>query len=317
MGSVHVPTSFIADMKKSPESNGSVPAPQTQPVMFQFRCTPPHVDAGQTFISGDGTLKRGRILVSMKVTKQILISNSKSFATMFRARETEKMSFSVAKQAVIDFEDDDNAICIEIWLRAIHPNAMVDSMYDMDIKHVWNTLQASRRFDFQLEKLNNWFAEWIVRKGGDDCSRFKTSELAQIFYPCQEFDEPKNFAQVTRRLAYEVAGHISDDNPTRYDLRLHPRILANIHKKLYIIRLFLSSGCSCKERRLFAYELALDKTGAWPLEQVLHGKLHLSSNDSFRVAPAHRSKMLPNNKKTIESSHYSQPFDLKKQLVLV
>lgn len=45
-----------------------------------------------------------------------------------------------------------------------------------------------------------------------------------------------------------------------------------IHKEVYKTRQFLQSNCSCKKDGLFAYELALDNTSVWPLEQVLTGK---------------------------------------------
>jgi len=49
-----------------------------------------------------------------------------------------------------------------------------------------------------------------------------------------------------------------------------------LHRKIYINRWFLRSGCSCRKDGLYAYELALDKTGVWPLEQVLNGRDQIS-----------------------------------------
>ena len=159
----------------------------------------------------------------MRISKKVLISESKVFATMFRNRET--MAWAEAASAVIDIEDE-NITSVELWFRAIHPGAMTDAMYGISITEVWNTIQASYAYAFQLEKLNAWFAEWIKRNGGEFCSNFSVDELAQLVYPCQEFDHAHAFANVTRRLAYEVEGHINDKNPTDYhNLHLHPRIL--------------------------------------------------------------------------------------------
>jgi hypothetical protein len=183
----------------------------------------------QKFIGGDGTPKSGRVLVSLKVSKQLLITNSKYFVSMFCERQVQ--GFAEAKQSVIDIEYE-HTIGVELWLRAIHPNAMIDSMYSVEIKEVWDALDASYFFAFALEKLNSWFAEWIKRKGGDNCSRFNILDLAQLMYPCQEFDHPQSFADVTRRLAYEVASHISDDSPTDYEkIRNHPRILGKHYEQ--------------------------------------------------------------------------------------
>lgn len=45
-----------------------------------------------------------------------------------------------------------------------------------------------------------------------------------------------------------------------------------IHKEIYRTRGFLTAGCSCHKDGLFAYELALDKTDVWPLEEKLTGR---------------------------------------------
>lgn len=49
-----------------------------------------------------------------------------------------------------------------------------------------------------------------------------------------------------------------------------------IHEALYINKRFLDASCECRKEGLFAYETALDETGVWPLEKVLHGKDALS-----------------------------------------
>jgi hypothetical protein len=52
-----------------------------------------------------------------------------------------------------------------------------------------------------------------------------------------------------------------------------------LHEAVYINRSFLTKGCSCKEKALFQFELALDKTGIWPLEQSMNGKYKKSLQD--------------------------------------
>lgn len=147
--------------------------------------------------------------------------------------------------------------------------------------------------------------------GGNRLYKFSVDELRQLMYLCHEFDDARGFADVTRRLSYEHEGHIAEKNPTRFrHLHLqqrtigkstpipcnfqseHPKQLlmgstgglnaargnlkSKIHQGIYTNRRFLASGCSCKKDGFFAYELALDKAGVWPLEEVLTGKYQLS-----------------------------------------
>ena len=53
-----------------------------------------------------------------------------------------------------------------------------------------------------------------------------------------------------------------------------------MHRNLYapIDKLLKHATCDCKEKTLYAYELALSKTGAWPLESAF---LRYSIDDVF------------------------------------
>jgi hypothetical protein len=128
--------------------------------------------------------------------------------------------------AVFNLQED-NVLSMELWFRAIHKVDIPQTFYDVEIKAVYCILQARKVYEFEVQKLNAWFARYIAHKGGNLCVNFKFDELPQLLYPCQEFDEPHSFAHITRKLVYGVAGHIDDVNPTpEYEhLAVMPRIL--------------------------------------------------------------------------------------------
>jgi len=144
------------------------------------------------------------------------------------------------------------------------------------------------RTSFQLEKLSDWFEEWINNQGGNYCNRSAVLELLQLLTPCWKFDAHQAFAHVT----LEAVGNCSEQTQhltaistfLRKSLVRSKNLLGlsltwpnclgefnnaetnlktKIHQVLYpTIRGFLSGDCSYKDG-LFAYELRLNKTGAW------------------------------------------------------
>ncbi|TVY49171.1 hypothetical protein LOCC1_G000957 [Lachnellula occidentalis] len=248
-------------------------------------------DNGERFISGAGPLTHGRLLASIKASKKLVLEHSNYFTEELRKRQLKMSNTKLPEKVTLDIRSD-HVTSVELWLRAIHPNAMTDEMHDISITDVWNTLQASRTYEFSLEVLSEWFKEWIGRLGGDHCSKFTVRELSQLLLPCRFFENHQAFAHVTMRYAYEKAGHCDENNPTPYHkLHLPPGIIAGInnartnmktkiHQALYPpIRGFLSGSCSCKKDGMFAYQMALDRSGAWPLEEKLHGIDAISIHD--------------------------------------
>ncbi|TVY89542.1 hypothetical protein LAWI1_G006479 [Lachnellula willkommii] len=223
---------------------------------IQMYTTAADVDNSERFISGAGSLTHGRLLASIKASKKIVLENSNYFTEELRKRQLNMRGTKLPEKLTLDIKSE-HVTSVELWLRAIHPDAtMTDEMYSISIKDVWNTLQASRTYEFKLEVLSDWFDEW----------------------------DHQAFADVTCRYAYKKAGHCDENNPTPYhNLHLPPGIIAGlnnartnlktkIHQALYPpIRGFLSGSCSCKAEGMFAYQMALHKSGAWPLEEKLHG----------------------------------------------
>ncbi|TVY73437.1 hypothetical protein LSUE1_G005540 [Lachnellula suecica] len=238
---------------------------------------------GKSFKSADdGRLKGGRIIVAMQVSRDVIIANSTTFAIRFKNALVAASAASDSR-LTIDIPEG-NEVAFEVWVRAIHEGAMNSQMYSISIEDVWNVLQAHKVYQFELQKLNSWFEEWVKNMGGDRCVGFTLKELPQLMLPCQKFENDLAFARITRRYAYEGVQHLPEKNPTSYyNLRSAPRVIGGlntargnlkteIHKALYLNRQFLTSECSCRKDGLFAFELAMDKTGAWPLEEKLHGK---------------------------------------------
>jgi len=135
-------------------------------------------------------------------------------------------AFAGSEKATVNMEGDSVASA-ELWLRQLY-GKLVDESYAISIEDIWLAIHFSRKTFLPLEKLNDWFAELLKRnKGGEDMKGFELDELQELLYPCQEFDHPKGFAHATRRLAYEMAGHITEHNPTRYGaLHIRPQIIS-------------------------------------------------------------------------------------------
>ncbi|TVY73436.1 hypothetical protein LSUE1_G005539 [Lachnellula suecica] len=221
------------------------------------------------FEGSDGTMKAGRILATFQKRAE-------------KPLPTDNVSVIDLKQDKVDLFD--------LLFRAIHSVPMPDALHQGTIEQVWDVLDTCHIYGFRLNKLSPWFASWFISNGG--CTKFGHSQLAKLLYPCQEFDHPQAFATITQRLVYEVPGHISDKMPKRFENTHHqfpPRILGGlngarsslkvtIRQEIDIIKDFLGSSCYCRKEGLFAYLEALCNTGAWPLEDVMHGKDALSLN---------------------------------------
>ncbi|CZR57067.1 uncharacterized protein PAC_06956 [Phialocephala subalpina] len=217
----------------------------------------------------------GEILAIIKVTKKTLVDKSVYFAAMLAG------GFGEAKQDTIDLEDE------QLWFRHFH-DSFNEASYKVLIPTIWGALKIAQFYNFKTEDLEDWFGKWLKDNGGDKLEKFTIEELQTLLYPCQEFDNPHGFAHATRRLVYETEGHIKELFPKGFSkwsgkhLHLHPRIITSInaargslktkiHQGIYSRR-FFSSSCSCKMEGYFQYGLALDKTGVWPLEEVMHGR---------------------------------------------
>ena len=147
----------------------------------------------------------GHILSTMKVSRQILVDNSSQLRRMLSG------SFKEANQNVIDITEGTVA-SLELWFRVLH-GKMTDDMYTISNKDVWEAIEVCGYRDFDIEKLNAWFAKWWEKKRQN---LIELPEMRQLLFPCHEFDHAEGWKFVTRKLAYESSEHITEDNPTAH-----------------------------------------------------------------------------------------------------
>ncbi|KAL5329225.1 hypothetical protein ACEPPN_002735 [Leptodophora sp. 'Broadleaf-Isolate-01'] len=210
----------------------------------------------------------------MRVSKKVMIENAAPSMAMLNLSGTWVESGATTLDMC-----DENVAAVELWMKVLHDSVAEESFKTTSIETIWIAIEASR---FHPP------APGLGMNGGNRLYKFSVDELRQLMYLCHEFDDARGFADVTRRLSYEHEGHIAEKNPTRFrHLHLQQRTIgglnaargnlkSKIHQGIYTNRRFLASGCSCKKDGFFAYELALDKAGVWPLEEVLTGKYQLS-----------------------------------------
>ena len=105
----------------------------------------------------------------------------------------------------------------EIWLRVIHkakPNL------DVPFKEIWHLVAAIDYYGLDVTIFNPWFAAWYA---AHNAQLLKPREL---LFPTWRFNHAKGFARWTRYLAYEVKGHITEENPAKlYKYHLPQRIM--------------------------------------------------------------------------------------------
>ncbi|CAD6439793.1 edf7e636-9234-4d39-9322-fb10b814c5d1 [Sclerotinia trifoliorum] len=111
-----------------------------------------------------------------------------------------------------------------------------------------------------------------------------------------EFDFPREFMYMTKKLVYGTADHIKDKNPTKHQhLHLEHTIISALNgakgnprckilKGLFTpVGCFLEQRCKCKKASLFEYCIGLSKTVIWPLESYMKksGQTILDTFDDF------------------------------------
>jgi hypothetical protein len=159
-----------------------------------------------------------------------------------------------------------------------------------------------------------------MRKGEGKYFDFK--DYQSLLFPCYSFEYAEGFQHATRYLAYRAQGHITERKPDGFKadvlrldqiiMRMYPgsgvwddadrsteqlnaakgRLKTILHRNLYhpIERLLSQAKCECKAEALYAYELALHNTGAWPLESAF---LANTVHDILNMLNRFDSKHLP------------------------
>jgi hypothetical protein len=128
------------------------------------------------------------------------------------------------RPAVVDITEGTVA-SLELWFRVLH-DKMIDEMYTVSNKDVWEAIEVCGYRAFDIEKLNAWFAKWWEKK---EQSSIKLPEMRQLLFPCHEFDHAQGWKFVTRKLVYESSEHITEDNPTAHrHLQLEGNVIGRL-----------------------------------------------------------------------------------------
>ncbi|TVY32541.1 hypothetical protein LOCC1_G008768 [Lachnellula occidentalis] len=222
----------------------------------------------------------GKIHGQFKVSRKVMVDSSSYFKAMLSSNWAE------SRQSVVDIECE-RPTSAELWYRVFHKSLVPDSLYDIPIDMIGNVIQYGglvqevKGSDADLEELREWFKKCLERL---DLPKITTDELKMLLYPCYAFNHAQGFATVTKRLAYEMSGHVTEISTTEdRSIHLDGNVIGSVNGAKGSLRSrlirglfepmdrFLDARCACKEKSLFAYCQGIRKTGIWPL-QDLHKK---------------------------------------------
>ncbi|TVY13000.1 hypothetical protein LARI1_G008885 [Lachnellula arida] len=225
--------------------------------------------------ASDGKPIAGKICVQLTVSRKVMVESSSYFKAMLSNNWAESW------QSVVDIECE-HPVSAELWYRVFHKSPIPNDMYDIPIDMIGNVIQYGglvqevRGSDVDLEELCKWFEK---RLEGLDLLTITTDELEMLLYPCYAFNHAQGFATVTKRLAYEISGHITEINTTEdRSIHLDGNVIGSVNGAKGSLRSqlirglfgpmdrFMDATCACKEKSLFAYCQGIRKTGIWPLQ---------------------------------------------------
>lgn len=154
--------------------------------------------------------------MQLKVSRKVMVESSSYFKAML------SNNWAESRQSVVDIECE-NPVGAELWYRVFHKSPLPNDMYDIPIDRIGNVIQYGglvqevRGSDVDLEELYEWFEKCLERI---DLPTITTDELTMLLYPCYAFNHAQGFATVTKRLSYEISGHITE-NRTTEDRSIH------------------------------------------------------------------------------------------------
>ncbi|KAF9883077.1 hypothetical protein FE257_004111 [Aspergillus nanangensis] len=174
--------------------------------------------------------------------------------------------------------EDDKITAVEVWMRLFHSTLDKLDMDSISIEDVWYLIITGDKYGLNFRKLSSWFAKWY---GHQDSTKTQNFER-KMLYPCYVFNYARGFLAVSKHLVYNVAGHISEVNPTEItQLHIAPRVLQQLNaargRLRNLINRYLnekvkcivgSSSCECKENTVFYYYRELRRIQIWPLEEI-------------------------------------------------
>ncbi|KAI5202181.1 hypothetical protein E4T38_05708 [Aureobasidium subglaciale] len=232
-------------------------------------------------VDKDGKYKI-KTIVDFQATRQNLIDVSPVFKTLLTTR-----NFAEAGQYIINLKEHVPE-AIEVILCAIYGK---DSVWEasatgqevalrtlkLEPIYLWEVMDSNHSFMIEFHNLDAWFTLWYKSVG----LRFDADVM---MYPCFQFRHAEGFLRATKAMVYHYH-HIKERGNSKHnDLCLPPRVLQQVRAALgrvktvltneiwFIIdKMLLSAFCGCKERVLFAFQLALKKTEGFPIDRACQG----------------------------------------------
>ncbi|KAF7955219.1 uncharacterized protein EAE97_000478 [Botrytis byssoidea] len=227
------------------------------------------------------------VLATYRVSRKVLTDNSSVFNTCLEGWAKE------SKQTTVDIEDG-TVKSYELWFRILHQD-MIDDMYDLEAEEIYEAIQICgyRQMHDGIKKLRDWSPQWFKNQ---KIEKKSLDDMRSFLYLTHELDRIEEFQFITRKLAYGMADHIQEANPSRHrHLHLPSRVMGSLNSARGSLRVKLLKGvfdpldwfihqrCSCKELSSFAYITGLSKMKIWPIESANKKSIQeiLDSFDKF------------------------------------
>jgi len=92
-----------------------------------------------------------------------------------------------------------------------------DGVFDTNITRIWHIINLGDKYLFDSTLLQGFFEKWYERNV--DILRMEPDFARQLALPCYMFDHAVGFACITKWLAYNFKGHITEKRPPGFKWR--------------------------------------------------------------------------------------------------
>jgi hypothetical protein len=90
----------------------------------------------------------------------------------------------------------------------------VEGVHDTNIERIWHIINLADKYLIDRSILYDFFANWYT--ANVKLAEMKVDFARQLALPCYMFDHAIGFAAITKWLAYNFAGHITENRPTGF-----------------------------------------------------------------------------------------------------
>ena len=169
-------------------------------------------------------LKRIEFLVS----REVLVKSSQYFTVLLCSTK-----YGEANKDFIALHDN-RVASMAIWFRVLHG---IEPDYDVELDEMWHLVAACDKYQFDITELEVWFAKWYQKQPIEHWLKLSMKNAVgnqapdprSLLYPCWRFNFPAGFMRITKFLAYNRIGHITEHNPTKiYHFHLPPRVIRKL-----------------------------------------------------------------------------------------